>query len=81
MEIVKISAAGVMDIEFSETLHSIDHFFRIAKETRFTVPDDMKYFCVSEAVAYYLQNYVVYRKRKIFHGKQVFDNVGLECWC
>ena len=44
---------------------AIDHFFRIAKETRFTVPDDMKYFCVSEAVAY-LQNYVVYRKEKSF---------------
>ena len=54
---------------------AIDHFFRIAKETRFTLPDDMKYFCVSEAVAYYLQNYVVYRKRKIFHGKQVFADL------
>ena len=50
---------------------AIDHYFRIAKETRFTVPDQMKYFCVSEAVAYYLQNYVVYRKRKIFHGNKL----------
>ncbi|MCH2234815.1 MAG: uroporphyrinogen-III synthase [Crocinitomicaceae bacterium] len=49
---------------------AIDHFFRIAEETRFKVPDAMKYFCVSEAVAYYLQKYVVYRKRKIFYGKQ-----------
>lgn len=48
--------------------NAIDHYFRLAKEMRFNVPDDMKYFCVSEAVAYYLQNYVVYRKRKIFHG-------------
>jgi uroporphyrinogen-III synthase len=48
--------------------NAIDHYFRLAKEMRFTVPDEMKYFCVSEAVAYYLQNYVVYRKRKIFHG-------------
>ena len=54
---------------------AIDHYFRIAKETRFTVPDEMKYFCVSEAVAYYLQNYVVYRKRKIFHGKQTFQDL------
>ena len=45
---------------------AIDHYFRMAKETRFSVPDQMKYFCVSEAVAYYLQNYVVYRKRKYF---------------
>ena len=52
--------------------NAIDHYFRLAKETRFAVPDDMKYFCVSEAVAVYLQNYVVYRKRKIFHGKLRF---------
>lgn len=49
---------------------AVDHFFRIAKEMRFEVPDTMKYFCISEAVAYYLQKYVAYRKRKIFHGKQ-----------
>lgn len=49
---------------------AVDHFFRIAEETRFKVPDAMKYFCMSEAVAYYLQKYVVYRKRKIFFGKQ-----------
>jgi len=49
---------------------AVDHYFRMAEETRFEVPDDMKYFCISEAVAYYLQKYVTYRKRKIFHGKQ-----------
>jgi uroporphyrinogen-III synthase len=54
---------------------AIDHFFRIASETRFAVPDTMKYFCISEAVAYYLQNYVVYRKRKIFFGKQSFQDL------
>ena len=47
-----------------------DHFFRIAEETRFEVPDSLKYFCISEAVALYLQKYVAYRKRKIFFGKQ-----------
>lgn len=52
--------------------NAIDHYFRMAKETRFSVPDEMKYFCVSEAVAFYLQNHIVYRKRKIFHGKQRF---------
>jgi len=49
---------------------AVDHFFRISKEMRFDVPDSMKYFCISEAVAYYLQKYVAYRKRKIFFGKQ-----------
>lgn len=49
---------------------AVDHFFRISQEMRFTVPDSMKYFCISEAVAYYLQKYVAYRKRKIFFGKQ-----------
>jgi len=54
---------------------SVDHFFRIAEETRFKVPDAMKYFCMSEAVAYYLQKYVVYRKRKIFFGKTNIDDL------
>lgn len=51
---------------------AIDHFFRICQEMRLTVPDSMKYFCVSEATAYYLQKYIVYRKRKIFHGNGRF---------
>ncbi len=49
---------------------AVDHFFRMCEEIRFEVPDSMKYFCISEAVAYYLQKYVTYRKRKIFFGKQ-----------
>ena len=48
---------------------AIDHYFRMAEETRTSIPDTMKYFCVSEATAYYLQKYIVYRKRKIFYGK------------
>lgn len=52
--------------------NAVDHFFRIAEEMRFKVPDTMKYFCQSEAVAYYLQKYVVYRKRKIYVGKRTF---------
>jgi uroporphyrinogen-III synthase len=48
---------------------AIDHFFRICEEMRITVPDTMKYFCTSESVAFYLQKYIVYRKRKIFYGK------------
>lgn len=52
--------------------NSVDHYFRITEELRFKVPDSMKYFCLSEAVAYYLQKYVVYRKRKIYVGKRTF---------
>ena len=52
--------------------NSVDHFFRVAEEMRFKVPDSMKYFCQSEAVAYYLQKYVVYRKRKIYVGNNNF---------
>ncbi|MFO0494154.1 MAG: uroporphyrinogen-III synthase [Flavobacteriia bacterium] len=55
--------------------NAVDHFFRIAEEVRFEVPDSMKYFCISEAVAYYLQKYVTYRKRKIFFGKQTIEEL------
>ena len=48
---------------------AVDHYFRMAKEMRFEVPTDMKYFCLSESTAFYLQKYVVYGKRKIFHGQ------------
>jgi uroporphyrinogen-III synthase len=48
--------------------NSVDHFFRVADEMRFKVPEGLKYFCQSEAVAFYLQKYVVYRKRKIYVG-------------
>ncbi|AEA43339.1 uroporphyrinogen-III synthase [Fluviicola taffensis] len=54
---------------------AVDHFFRISEETRFEVPDTMKYFCISEAVALYLQKYVTYRKRKIFFGKQTIEEL------
>lgn len=54
---------------------AVDHFFRIAQEIRFEVPDTMKYFCISEAVALYLQKYVPYRKRKIFFGKQTIEDL------
>jgi len=54
---------------------AIDHFFRITEEIRYEVPDSMKYFCISEAVAFYLQKYVTYRKRKIFYGKQTIEDL------
>lgn len=46
----------------------IDHFFRLCEELRVTIPETMKYFCISESIAVYLQKYIVYRKRKIFFG-------------
>ncbi len=54
---------------------AVDHFFRICQEVRVTVPESMKYFCISEATAYYLQKYVIFRKRKIFHGKHNFGDL------
>jgi len=54
---------------------AIDTFFRICEETRVTVPETMKYFCQSEAIALYLQKYIVYRKRKIFFGNGTFPSI------
>lgn len=47
---------------------AIDHFFRLCEEMRIPISDNMKYFCTTESIALYLQKYIVYRKRKIFHG-------------
>jgi uroporphyrinogen-III synthase len=55
--------------------NAVDHYFRMAKELRADIPQTMKYFCMSESTAFYLQKYVQYRKRKIFHGKQSFDDL------
>ena len=55
--------------------NAIDHYFRLCTETRVTVPESMKYFCMSEAIAFYLQKYVVYRKRKIFVGERKFSDL------
>lgn len=56
--------------------NSVDHFFRVADEMRYKVPEGLKYFCQSEAVAYYLQKYVVYRKRKIYVGPKDFADLS-----
>ncbi|MBP5189423.1 MAG: uroporphyrinogen-III synthase [Bacteroidales bacterium] len=55
--------------------NSVDHFFRMAKELRESIPETMKYFCSTEAIALYLQNYIQYRKRKIFFGNQYFADL------
>ena len=54
---------------------AVDHFFRICEELKITVKDTWKYFCFSESIAFYLQKYVVYRKRKIFYGNGTFDDL------
>tara|TARA_B100000780_G_C21056215_1_gene424345 strand:- start:68 stop:811 length:744 start_codon:yes stop_codon:yes gene_type:complete len=55
--------------------NSVDHFFRLAEDMRFKVSDATKYFCQSEAVAFYLQKYVVYRKRKIYVGDKSLNDL------
>jgi uroporphyrinogen-III synthase len=50
--------------------NAVDHFFRISKEMRAVIPETMKYFCISESTALYLQKYIQYRKRKIFHSRE-----------
>lgn len=54
---------------------AVDHFFRMCNEMRITVPETMKYFCINEATAYYLQKYIQYRKRKIFFGHQTIQDL------
>lgn len=54
---------------------AIDHFFTLAAEARVVIPETMKYFCVTEVIALYLQKYIVYRKRKIFFGKSNFADL------
>ncbi len=55
--------------------NAIDHFFRIAKEMRVEIPQSMKYFCISESTAFYLQKYIQFRKRKTFFGNQNFEEL------
>lgn len=54
---------------------AVDHFFRVCEEMRLTVPDSMKYFCQTESIAFYLQKYIVYRKRKIFYSEKRFSEL------
>ncbi len=56
--------------------HCIDHYFRLSQEMRFEVPEAMKYFCTSEAIAFYIQKYILYRKRKVFHGQHTIHDLA-----
>ena len=55
--------------------NAVDNYFRVLEDMRIPVSNEIKYFCISEAIAYYLQKYVVYRKRKIYFGKQKMDDL------
>lgn len=55
--------------------NAVDHFFRLAAESKVEIPADMKYFCISEQTAYYLQKYIVIRKRKIFTGERTANDL------
>ena len=63
----KVSILDYTAIVFTSR-HAIDHFFKLCEELRVTIPETMKYFCVTEAIALYIQKYVQYRKRKVFFG-------------
>lgn len=56
--------------------NAVDHFFRICEEMRYEVSTELKYFCISETIALYLQKYIQYRKRKIFFGKQTATDLA-----
>ena len=63
----KISLLDFTAVVFTSR-HAIDNYFTLAKDMRITIPEDMKYFCVTETIALYIQKYVQYRKRKVFFG-------------
>lgn len=67
----KINLADFDSVIFTSR-NAVDHYFRIAEEMRFKISEEIKYFCISESTALYLQKYIVYRKRKIFFGQQTF---------
>ena len=71
----KIALADYTAVVFASR-NAVDHFFRICEEMRFEVPVEMKYFCLSETIALYLQKYIQYRKRKIFFGKQTASDLA-----
>lgn len=56
--------------------NAIDHFFRLAEEMRFTMPQDTRYFCLTEAIANYLQKFIVYRKRKVSVGTRTIQDLS-----
>jgi uroporphyrinogen-III synthase len=74
MRAQKIDMSHFTGIIFTSK-NAVDHFFRLAEEMRFAVPDTMRYICQSEAIANYLQKHIVYRKRKISFGEKNFADL------
>ena len=76
----KIDIATFTAVVFTSK-NAIDHFFRLCEEMKVSISQDTKYFCITEAVALYLQKFILYRKRKVFFGadgtnKSMFDIIG-----
>ena len=76
----KIDIANYTAVVFTSR-NAIDHFFRICEEMKLAISQDTKYFCITEAVAFYLQKFILYRKRKVFYGadgtnKSLFDVIN-----
>jgi uroporphyrinogen-III synthase len=76
----KIEIANYTGVIFTSR-NAIDHFFRTCEEMKVSVSQDTKYFCITEAVALYLQKFILYRKRKVFYGadgtnKSMFDVIN-----
>lgn len=71
----KIDLAQFTGIIFTSK-NAVDHYFRLAEEMRFSVPDSMRYICQSEAIANYLQKHIIYRKRKISFGEKTFADLA-----
>src|SRR5688572_27311436 len=76
----KIDIAAFSAVIFTSR-HAIDHFFRLCEEMKISVSQETKYFCITEAVALYLQKFILYRKRKVFYGadgsnKSLFDVIN-----
>ncbi len=71
----KINLGDFTSVIFTSR-NAADHFFRICEEMRYDVPAELKYFCLSETIALYLQKYIQYRKRKIFFGKQTASDLA-----
>lgn len=70
----KIDLSNFTGVIFTSK-NAIDHYFRLAEEMRFTVPDSMRYICQSEAIANYLQKHIIYRKRKISYGEKSMSDL------
>lgn len=71
---LRINILDYTGVIFTSKL-AVDNYFIFVKEMRLVVPDSMKFFCITDTIANYLQNYIQYRKRKIFYGKLTFDEL------